>query len=102
MLTKASITCPRVSQPIEPGVPTTGKRERRSDGAWLAANVVQAPTFYTNAQSRLIKVFILRIRDVETMVDTGAKNSIISEEISQERSAFKIRSSESTWCLVNR
>ena len=36
------------------------------------------------------------------MVDTGAKNSIISEEILRGRSAFQIRPSESAWCSVNR
>ena len=61
-----------------------------------------SPHFFSHAQSPFIKVFVLRIGDVEAMVDTGAKNSIISEEILRGRSAFQIRPSESAWCSVNR
>ena len=46
-----------------------------------------------SVSSPVVKINIFRIGDVEAMVDSGAKNSVISEELLSGRASFPIRPS---------
>ncbi|KZR98405.1 Uncharacterized protein APZ42_006192, partial [Daphnia magna] len=78
-----------------------GKLPRRFLGAGPAINTFQAPISSSSVDSPFIEVDVFRIGKQRALIDTGARNSIIREELLRNRTAFSVWSSNSSWCSVN-
>ena len=62
---------------------------------------MQAPTCASSCSSPTILADIFRVGEVNAMVDTGAYNSVVTESLVHNRSAFDVRVSPSTWRSVD-
>jgi hypothetical protein len=71
-------------------IDSCGKRDSQSDGARPAMNVI-VPVIAESKGRPFINADVFRVGELRAMMDSGAKNSAICEEMLLNHSCFNIR-----------